>query len=203
MSRPGTSRWIVGAAAAVVAIEVALVFAAYGAGLDGVRGGIRATARSSLLLFAVTFAASSLVALQPAPWSKWLLRHRRHLGLSFAVSHGVHLGLIVVFALGWPDTFAARGPLTGDIIPTIAYLVLLAMVLTSTDGARARLGGRRWKALHKSGMYLVWTIFTFVYLGRTSEDVDYLPALVLLISVLALRAAARLTRRALPRQPRG
>lgn len=193
--------WVVGAAGVVVAAEVALMFGVYGTGVDGVRGGIRATARSSLVLFSLTFVASSLVALWPAPWSKWLLRHRRHLGLGFALSHGVHLALIVAFALGWPAIFGARS-LAGEIVPATAYLFLLAMVITSTDGARARLGGARWKLLHKSGMYLAWLIFTFVYVGRTASDLSYAPAVALLLGALGLRIAARVTRRRLPRQPR-
>ncbi|WAT18259.1 hypothetical protein OZN62_01405 [Aurantiacibacter sp. MUD11] len=57
--------------------------------------------------------------------------------------------------------------------------MLLAMVLTSTDSARKRLG-RWWKLLHRIGMWAFWTIFSVSpYLGaiHTMEWPDANPLL--------------------------
>ena len=61
----------------------------------GVRACIRGTARTSLALLLVVFPASPLARLWPRPATRWLLRNRRYLGLSLAVSQGFHLVFIV------------------------------------------------------------------------------------------------------------
>ena len=65
---------------------MALLFlAAHGGDIEGVRLVIRATARSSLVLFALAFTASALVELVPSDLTRWQRRNRRYLGMSFAV----------------------------------------------------------------------------------------------------------------------
>ena len=55
--------------AALLAMSAIILFAA-GPGIDGVRMLIRETARTSLLIFAAAFAASSLVRLWPGPTTR-------------------------------------------------------------------------------------------------------------------------------------
>ncbi|MFC4309935.1 hypothetical protein ACFPN2_12665 [Steroidobacter flavus] len=64
---------------------------------DGVRGIVRATARSSFALFALAATASAVYYFWPNPWTRWQLRNRRYLGVSFALSLAIHL--LAVFAL--------------------------------------------------------------------------------------------------------
>ena len=70
----------------------------HGAGEEGLRVLIRATARTSLVLFAGAFAASGLRRVWRSPASAWLVKNRRYVGLSFAVSHGLHLAAILAAA---------------------------------------------------------------------------------------------------------
>lgn len=114
----------------------------------------RWTARVSFPLFLLPFVASALVRLYPARWSKALLRDRRWWGLGFAAAFGLHLVCLLVNQ--WlRDNFPPTGP--GD--PGFyLYLLLLAMVLTSTDGARKRMGSL-WKLLHRTGMWGFWVVF--------------------------------------------
>ncbi|MFI5500572.1 hypothetical protein ACIA5E_16060 [Nocardia asteroides] len=51
------------------------------------------------------FVATSVLALWPGEPARWLARNRRYLGLSFAMSHGVHLAAIVTLARTDPETF--------------------------------------------------------------------------------------------------
>src|SRR5919109_3608715 len=74
--------------------------------VDGVRMVIRFTARTSLLLFCLAFAAAALALLWPNAWTRWLRRNRRYLGLSFAASHAIHAVAIVAFAKMDPARFA-------------------------------------------------------------------------------------------------
>src|SRR5437867_6975059 len=77
---------IVGWAALVVVAIVAAILITLGTGEAGLRAAIRATARTSVVLFCVAFSASALRRLWPGTASAWLLANRRQLGVSFAVS---------------------------------------------------------------------------------------------------------------------
>ena len=61
------------------------------ADVEALRLVIRSTARTSLNLFAMAFAAGALVELAPNGFTRWQRRNRRPLGVSFAVSHAIHL----------------------------------------------------------------------------------------------------------------
>ena len=181
--------WIVGwASLALVAMTIS-VFAAAGTGEDGVRMLIRATARSSLALFSLAFAASSLRRLVHVPATAWLLRNRRYLGLSFAVSHALHLAGIVALAEGWPESFA-RTSTTTLIGGGLGYGFVAAMAATSNDRAVAWLGRRRWRLLHLTGSWLLWGIFASSYVPRAVRAPGYLPLAVLPVAVLGVRVAA-------------
>ncbi|MCA9707633.1 MAG: hypothetical protein KDK70_17420 [Myxococcales bacterium] len=74
----------------------------------------------------------------------------------------------------------------------VGYAFVVAMVLTSTDGARRWLGGRRWTLLHRSGMYVLYAIFLLSYLGLAARgDVLGVVATAALLGALGLRAANR------------
>jgi sulfoxide reductase heme-binding subunit YedZ len=169
-------------------VMTAVLLAVYGTGEPGVRVMIRATARTSVVLFTAAFTASSAVRLWPRPFTKWLLRNRRYLGLSFAVSHAVHLLFII-------DAAAVMGFLQVNAVALIgggiAYVFIAAMAATSNDRAVAWLGHRRWQRLHRIGAYFIWFIFLQTYLPRAvMESIAYAPVALLLIAGLAVRIAA-------------
>jgi DMSO/TMAO reductase YedYZ heme-binding membrane subunit len=118
----------------------------------------------------------------------WLLANRRYVGGALAASHTVHLLAIAVVARLDPTFTRSAGTLIGG---GLAYALLYAMAATSSDSAVARLGRRRWKALHTTGMYYLWLLFVLSYLPRALIESRWywLPAGALL-AALALRAAA-------------
>lgn len=114
----------------------------------------RYTARASFPFFLLTFVASSILTLYRRPWTKALVRDRRWWGLAFAVCFFVHLAALLTY--NWLiDRFPPADLLDRGVW---AYGILLAMVLTSTDKARRRLG-RWWKVLHRVGMWGFFFIF--------------------------------------------
>lgn len=177
---------IVGAATIVVAALVGATFATSAPGEAAVRASIRTTATSSFAFFVVTFAASSLCALRPSPVSKWMLRNRRQLGVSFAVSQGAHLALIGVLASRFASSFWGHVALTTLVGGGLGYVFTAAMVLTSFDRTAAWLGRARWRTLHRFGMYVIFAIFAFTYLPRVA-DPRYAAFTALLGLTLALR----------------
>lgn len=193
---------LVGIAALCVGAMTAIVLGLHGTGEDGMRALLRATARTSLVLFLLAYLASTLRALVDRPFTRWLLRNRRYVGLSFAVSHVVHgvaiVGLSVVTAAP-PDAGTA-------VAGGLAYALLAAMTATSFDRSAAWLGPRWWNRLHRTGIHYLWFVFTLTFAGTLSQArgahaVFSALASAALLGALALRIAVRVRRRARSRAP--
>jgi DMSO/TMAO reductase YedYZ heme-binding membrane subunit len=164
---------------------------AHGAGEDGLRAVVRATARTSLGLFLAAYTASALRALRPTAATAWLVANRRQLGLAFAVSHVLHLSAIVRLAVLAPEFRAALAPAT-IVGGGGAYVVILAMAATSFDATAARIGRRAWTALHATGLHYVWLVFVLSYVPRAVRGSPAAGAFaVLLVGGLGVRLAAR------------
>lgn len=170
---------------AALLVMSAIVLAVAGTGIDGTRMLIRASARTSLLLFVSAFAASSLMRLWPAPATRWTIRNRRWLGLGFAFSHLVHLIAILWLFAGLGDR--PLPPMATAIGGGIAYVFIALLAATSFDGAVRKLGARNWRRLHKMGVWYIWAIFLFSYGGRAAADPFYLPPALLLVAAAAIR----------------
>lgn len=188
---PGVLLW----AALLIGAALAHALAAHGAGEEATRLVIRQTARISVLFFSAAFSASSLLRLRPAPWSRWMMRNRRWLGLSFALSHLVHLFAILLLLRIAPDFAIDATTLVGG---GLAYVFIALLAATSFDGAVRRLGVRTWRALHKTGMYYIWILFVFSYLPRALTSAPFVAPTFLLVSALGLRIAASRTARSTP-----
>ena len=72
--------------AGILLISVSLIAATDGGSEVGVRQLVRSTAQFGVVLFAFAFSASSLRTFWRTPFSAWLLKNRRYVGLSFAPS---------------------------------------------------------------------------------------------------------------------
>ncbi|HEX9734759.1 MAG TPA: hypothetical protein VGG06_22530 [Thermoanaerobaculia bacterium] len=171
-----------------VGLSLAAAFARLGWGEEGLRAAIRITAATSLVLFAAAFSASALAALAPSRPTRWQRANRRHLGIAFGLSHVVH-GVAIV-------TLAATG--AGDVLPstavevaggTAAYVFIVFMLATSFDRTAAWVGRRAWTVAHTTGGYLILAVFLVSYGGRALESPAYLPPVLVLLTVLALRVA--------------
>src|SRR4051812_4752583 len=99
---------LVGLCTLLLLAMIAAVLAHAGLGREGVGAVIRATAKTSATLLVLAFSASSLRRLWASPLSRWLLRNRRHLGVSMAVSHTLHFIALIVSLTLWPTPFWAR-----------------------------------------------------------------------------------------------
>lgn len=176
---------------ALVLAAMAVIDLAAAAGEEGRAAFVRHTARSSLALFLLTYAAGPAARLWPGAATRWLRRHRRWFGLSLALSHFTHLAGI--FLLHGLQLFERRSPLS-LIIGGVPYLFLGLMALTSSDRAMAWLG-RRWRLLHWTGMQLLWIGFLLPYVGRLSRSAVYAVPVALLVAALALRGIAFMVRR--------
>ena len=177
---------IVGWSSLALVAMTAFLLALHGTGEEGVRVVVRATARTSLVFFAAAFAASGLRRLWRAPATAWLVRNRRYVGLSFATSHAIHLAAILTLVATVPGFAGSVSPVTA-IGGGSAYVLIALMALTSNDTAVRRVGRRRWRALHLTGMWVVFGIFVSSYLGRALHNPNYVPHAALLAAMLIVR----------------
>ena len=155
--------------------------------------------------FLVAFVARPLHDLHRSDATRWLVKHRRYLGLSFAAWHLQHLWLLPM--LGWtlgPMRFLRGFYRTGNLIPaTITLLLIVAMTVTSTDRAQRALGNG-WKWLHRIGIYAIWFWMIFMFWHGYRKDPRAYVAVILAAYavVMAVRVLA-FVRRAPGRAPRG
>lgn len=182
---------LVGWAAAILTIFFAVIALAVGVTEPGVRALVRTSAQTSFVLFLAAFVASALQRTWPTPVSCWLLKNRRYLGVSFAVSHTMHLAFIIALTRVAADFTTGPAALIGG---GMAYVFIAAMTATSFDRTTQWLGARTWRRLHTVGMYWIWAIFFVSYLPRALTTPAYIPFAALLIAAIGLRAYAKLRR---------
>jgi sulfoxide reductase heme-binding subunit YedZ len=149
--------------------------------------------RCALPFFVVAFTASSLAALWPGGLTRWLLSNRRYFGLTFAFGMAWHFALV-----GYSfEAFGVGLNRTVITLDLIGATFLLALTLTSFGWASRRLGARMWRRLHKTGVYAIWLLATYIYAEavRWGADAFNLLALSALMAAWALRVAAWAHRR--------
>jgi len=157
---------------------------------EGLRLVIRVTARTSLLLFVLAFTAAAMVELLPGEATRWQRRNRRYLGVSFAVSHFIHLVAILSLALLDRALFWKLTNIGTIVLAGTAYLFIAAMAATSFDRTAAWLGPRNWRLLHLVGGWYVWISFAVAVGKRVPIDRFYWPMAALVLAAGIVRLAA-------------
>lgn len=116
-------------------------------------------------------------------------RLRKPLGL-WAFAYAVlHLGCYLVFdqSLLWGEIVRDIAKRPYITVGFTAFLILLALAVTSPDRVARRLGGRRWAAIHRF-VYVAATLGVLHFLWLVKRDrTEPIEAGVVLIVLLALR----------------
>ena len=177
---------IVGFSALLIGTICAFVGLIHGVSEEGMRMAIRVTGRTSTILFVSAFIASSLQKIWKIPLSTWMLKNRRYLGLSMAVSHTYHAVALVGL---WFVTNGAAPQI--EPLGTLGYVLLIVLTVTSFKIPAKWLGKRGWKVLHKTAMHYLWLGLLFEYGMKLSKsDLIALPFVILLVLAMMLRFAA-------------
>jgi methionine sulfoxide reductase heme-binding subunit len=147
----------------------------------------------------LAFVATPMKQLLPGNLSKWLLRNRRYLGLSFAVGFGwqaVFIGVLLAQhnAYYWETLHNDL-----DLLLRMAsYVFLFALTVTSFFPVRRKMRREHWRALHLLGIWYFWAAIWVSYAGQAlsseARAIDMLYTFFGLL-VLALRIAAYLKMR--------
>jgi len=152
---------------------------------------IRATARTSFVLFLVVFSAASFAKLLPSAQARALVRERRYIGLSFAASQFLHAVALVIYIRTAPEAFwVGRTPAT-NIPGSIGYLMILLLTVTSFAMPARLVGPANWKRLHLVGVWILAIIFAGSFLTRVHQHGVYLIPGLVMVAAMLLRMAAR------------
>jgi hypothetical protein len=189
--------WMIGAFGGALALAVA-VLAVYGTGPDGLRLGVRITARWSFLFFWLSYTGGAMAILFGPAFAE-LARQARALGLAFATALAIHIGLVV-----WLGVVIGQIPLQGGLL----WFFLVALFFTGllalmSFGIGIRRLGPLWRPL-----LLLATTYILIAFGRDFVlgaldqkaqqwlyAVEYLPFALLSLIAIPLRLAAFLRQR--------
>ncbi len=154
-----------------------------------IRTAIRATARTSFVLFLCAFLSGALYRLWPAATTRWLKENRDRFTLGFAASHAVHLGFILTLVANWGTrTLIGRGWVVFIAFVTgfpFIYALALAVLLRDRE---SWLTSPRFEAF---AHYLLWTLFTFAFaLHGLTKPLFYAPFVLTAIVALVVRLTA-------------
>lgn len=177
------------ATAAVLALGAVAIGHARGEDLaGGWQLAARYTARLAFPVFLAAFVARPWQRLRTGPVPRWLVRHRRAIGLAFATIFAAHAVSLVTF-----NVVKGTVPSPATLLVGGGALVATAlMAATSNDASVRRLGAARWRRLHRFGMWWLWFVFTFTYAGRLGRAPDVFAIFALAcVAALVLRIAGR------------
>ena len=144
----------------------------------------------------LAFVATPLTQLFPGNLSKWLLRNRRYLGLSFAAGFGWQAVFIAVLltlhnAYYWEE-------LHNDVdllLRLASYVFLFALTITSFFPVRRKVRPEHWRCLHLIGIWYFWAAIWGSYapmaMSSDAKTIDVVYTVIGLVA-LVLRIAAYL-----------
>ena len=171
----------------------------FGTDEAGIRALVRVTARVSFAIFVPVYLASPLRRLWPNAMTRWTLRNRRYLGVSFAWAHGLHLLAIGMLVVLLGDAF--ESDILTIVFGGITYVLMFGMAATSFDRTARWLGPRRWNQLHRSGLHMIWLLFAILWTGRAASWSFYLALAVVTGGIAGVRIAGNRKRRKASSRP--
>ena len=149
----------------------------------------------------LAFVATALAQLFPGSSSRWLLRNRRYVGLSFAAGFGWQAVFIAVLFALHSDYYWQELHNTPDLIlRMLSYLLLLALTVTSFFPVRRAMRPKDWRVLHLVGIWYFWAAIWVSYAGVLSSGDTRIIAIVYVIAgliVLTVRLAVYLKNRSI------
>jgi len=176
------------AAGAGALVLAGVCVALAGADQKGIATGLRATAVLGFPFLVGAYASPALAVLWPGNFSDWLLAHRRSLGLAFSAVFAVHLALIARFLSLPPNPPPTAFGLT---LGSVAYMLLVGMMLTSFNGVAVTFGAARVRLLRRIGEQWVFAVFTLTLVqGVSQHSTLWLLPLVIALVVYAMRLTA-------------
>ena len=136
---------------------------------EGISGMIQYSVRWAVPLIFLITATSAMARLFPNTMTRWLMRNRRYVGLSFAAAMAWQGAFIFWISVGHPDHYYTNIYFLRDELEgSSGYLFLTAMIVTSFPFGRRHLSPAHWSVLHRAGVYFLWAYPFSVYWWNTA-----------------------------------
>ncbi len=150
---------------------------------------LRYTARTTFVLFSAAFTGNAIRELSPGRFSAWLAGRRDWFMVAMALSHTVHLAMIIALfqTIGW-GKLRVPAVLGGGLVYLLIYtLALNALARLRTGQQKFVIGGPKLEAV---ALYLIWLVFAVAFVPRIVSGWPVYSALgAAAVAALAIRIA--------------
>jgi DMSO/TMAO reductase YedYZ heme-binding membrane subunit len=152
----------------------------------------RYSAHLAFLFLLVAFLTSTARRRWRHPVTRVLMNYRRQLGLGFATAHAFHLAALTLLLLNL-EGFSVTASLA---VAAFGYAVTTALAVTSNNWSVRRLGVKRWRALHTTGINILMLYFFVAFSAALIQKggTVYVVYVLAIIGAVVAKAAARKTR---------
>jgi sulfoxide reductase heme-binding subunit YedZ len=147
---------------------------------------LRATARTSAILFLLAFAAPGI---RWGSFRPWFQRNTPFLLLAFAGSHLIHFAILVTWLVLFPHSMFEELSVPLVVIALVLYGVIVMLARSALRSTKT--GSLRLHSRERLGMYVLWAVFTLAFFARALTHPLY-PVLALAsVAALILRLGGR------------
>jgi DMSO/TMAO reductase YedYZ heme-binding membrane subunit len=152
----------------------------------------RYSAHLAFLFLLVAFLTSTARRRWRHPVTRVLMNYRRQLGLGFATAHAFHLAALTLLLLNL-EGFSVTASLA---VAAFGYVVTTALAMTSNNWSVRRLGVKRWRLLHTTGINILMLYFFVAFSAALIQKggTVYVVYVLAIIGAVVAKAAARKTR---------
>jgi DMSO/TMAO reductase YedYZ heme-binding membrane subunit len=152
----------------------------------------RYSAHLAFLFLLVAFLTSTARSRWRHPVTRVLMDYRRQLGLGFATAHAFHLAALTLLLLNL-EGFSVTASLA---VAAFGYAVTTALAVTSNNWSVRRLGVKRWRLLHTTGINILMLYFFVAFSAALIQKggTVYVVYVLAIIGAVVAKAAARKTR---------
>ena len=152
----------------------------------------RYSAHLAFLFLLVAFLTSTARRRWRHPVTRVLMNYRRQLGLGFATAHAFHLAALTLLLLNL-EGFSVTASLA---VAAFGYAVTTALAVTSNNWSVRRLGVKRWRLLHTTGINILMLYFFVAFSAALVQKggTVYVVYVLAIIGAVVAKAAARKTR---------
>ena len=156
---------------------------------DSVNEMLTITVRMSFLYFIFAFSASSIKFFYKSPFSFWLLRNRRYIGIAFGLSFIMHFLGIGLKAWLYPDPFVEGLHFNRVVRGGLMLGTVVLLTLTSSDYVVRQVRPWLWKSVHVIGSFYIFYRFWQNYYSFSKYYNIYYIAVMLLCIAGVLKLA--------------
>jgi sulfoxide reductase heme-binding subunit YedZ len=152
----------------------------------------RYSAHLAFLFLLVAFLTSTARRRWRHPVTRVLMDYRRQLGLGFATAHAFHLAALTLLLLNL-EGFSVTASLA---VAAVGSAVTTALAVTSNNWSVRRLGVKRWRLLHTTGINILMLYFFVAFSAALIQKggTVYVVYVLAIIGAVVAKASARKTR---------